>query len=401
MVTPLCELLKDAKYPEDKEPIGIYIHVPFCKNRCNYCDFVSSLYKEENGIKYLNIVKKEIEWHLQKKEFAEKFRNAQVDTLYFGGGTPSILKSNFFEEISHLCRSSFRFLPDAEITIEINPESANLSELMKLKQLGFNRASLGVQSFDDEELKRMNRAHSREDAVRAASIIREAEFKNFSIDLITGYPGQTKESITGSMERLLSLKPEHTSVYRLEMKHGSHLEYQIETGEIPPIDEEQIESFYKIVYEMLTQNGYKRYEMSSFAKPGFACQHNLKFWKDRVFLGFGAGAQGMTGNIRYANMANVASYSDAVEYGQPPYVSYKKVTPQMRFKIALIMGSYLVEGVNLVSLSNRYNVDALAFIKNSVGSLVDEGLVEITEDNIFHITDSGRADLNRIFCKWS
>ncbi len=401
MVTPLYELLKEAKYPEDKEPIGIYIHVPFCKNRCNYCDFVSSLYKEENGNKYLHTVKKEIEWHFKKQEFAERFRNAQVDTLYFGGGTPSILKSNFFQEIIDLCRSSFRFLPEAEITIEINPESARLSELLEFKKMGFNRASLGVQSFDEEELKRMNRAHSREEAIRAASIIREAGFKNFSIDLITGYPGQTKESIIGSLEKLISLKPEHTSVYRLELKHGSHLEYQIERGEVPPIDEEKIEEFYKIVYEMLTQNGYKRYEMSSFTKPGFACQHNLKFWKDRIFLGFGAGAQGMTGSIRYANIADVASYSDSVEYGQPPYVSYKKVTPQMRFKIALIMGSYLVEGVDLVSLSNRYHVDALAFVKNSVRNLIEEGLIEITPDSIFHITDSGRSDLNRIFCKWS
>ncbi len=397
----LDKLFKEAKYPDNDEAIGIYIHVPFCKSRCNYCDFVSTLHNEENEAKYANAVKRELEWYLEKTEFEEKFHDAQVDTLYFGGGTPSILNSDFFEKIIDICRSSFNFDPNIEVTVEINPDSIDLSKLLKLKSFGVNRASLGTQSLDNGELKKMNRIHTEENVIQAVEAIREAGFENLSMDLITGYPGQTVESMTSNLNKALSLKPDHTSIYRLEIKPGSYLEYQVEVGEVAPINEQLIEIFYKTVCEILKENGYERYEMSSFTRPGFACQHNLKFWKDKVFLGFGAGAQGMTGSTRYANFADLGSYFDAIECGQSPYVSNKKMSPETRFKVALIMGSYLIEGVDLNLLSSRYNVDALSFIENSVGDLIDEGYIEISNDNVFNLTSLGRSDLNKVFSKWA
>ena len=391
----------DAKYPDDKEPIGLYVHVPFCKDRCHYCDFVSTPHNEENEAKYADMVIKEIKWHLQRPEFKETFAGANVDSLYFGGGTPSILEPDFFEPIVELCRSSFNFTSDMELTVETNPESIDFNKLVKLKSFGVNRISLGVQSFENDELVKMNRVHTQEDALTAAEKIKQAGFKNFSIDLITGYPGQTTESMTRSLDKLISLNPQHTSIYKIEVKPGTYLEYQIEMQEVPPVDEQLIETFYKTVCTRLEENGYKRYEMSSFAKPGLACKQNLKFWKDGIFLGFGAGAQGMTGKMRYANSANLASYFDSVECNQPPYISCKQMTPKIRFKVAIVMGSYLVEGVDLDKLGKRYNVDAMAFVKNTVGNLINEGYIEISKDNIFHITSLGRSNLNKIFSNWA
>jgi oxygen-independent coproporphyrinogen III oxidase len=324
-----------------------------------------------------------------------------VDSLYFGGGTPSIMNTDFFEQIIELFRYSFSFISDIEVTVEINPESANFNKLTKLKALGVNRASLGSQSFDNNILKKMNRVHTEENILEAVKTIREAGFSNLSMDLITGYPDQTAETMTRSLKKLVDLKPEHTSIYRLELKPGSYLEYQIENGEVPPVDEQFIEDFYQNVCSILEENQYERYEMSSFTRPGFACQHNLKFWQDKIFLGFGAGAQGMTGRMRYANLADLDSYFDAVEYRQPPYIYNKKMSPETRFKVAIIQGSYLVKGVDLNLLSERYHVDSLAFIEYSIRDFIEEGHIEITNDNILKVTSSGRSDLNKIFTKWA
>lgn len=397
----LTHFFDNVTYPDTDEPIGIYIHVPFCKNRCNYCDFVSTIYDEENMAKYTTAVKREFEWYLKNPEFNKRFRNASIDTLYFGGGTPSIMNEGFFEEILELCHATFNFLPHVETTVEINPDSITLPKLKALHNLGINRASLGAQSFNNLELQAMNRIHTEKDIHRAVSFIREAGFTNLSIDLIIGYPGQTTKSITDNIKKLLYLKPEHTSIYRLDLKEGSPLHHQIEAGEVPPLDEQFIDNYYEHICEMMEAQGYERYETSSFARPRFACQHNLKFWKDRIFLGFGAGAQGMTGTRRYANLANLESYFDSVDCGMAPYASYKKMTPQTRFKVALIMGSYLVEGVNLNQLGQRYNVNAVGFIKDTVGKLLEEGIIEISSNNIFKINPSGRDDYNKVFAKWA
>jgi oxygen-independent coproporphyrinogen-3 oxidase len=297
------------------------------------------------------------------------------------------------------CRSSFRIVEPAEVTIEINPATATLSDLIGFRTAGVNRASLGIQSLEDRELHLMGRAHTENDGLIAFEDLRSAGFDNVSVDLIAGFPGQSIASLRATLDQVVALKPDHVSIYLLELKDGTRLAEQVAQGRLHPADDDLAARMYELFCDMLVAAGYEHYEISNFAIPGRQSRHNLKYWTDCMYLGIGAGAHGMTGRRRYANMENPSLYRAALQRGDFPFADVVEMTPETRFKDALIMGLRLVTGVNLADLGRAYAVDARSFIEDTVGDLRAAGLLALDGDRVF-LTSRGRLLSNVVFSRW-
>ena len=292
----------------EKKPLGIYIHVPFCRSKCAYCDFYSLAAKDDKLMdQYLQAICTHI------KECGSLAPNYHVDTIYFGGGTPSFFGANGMVTILTAIRKHFHVDLRAEITFEANPDSITPRLLRRLKSEGFNRVSLGVQCDNDEILKKLGRPHNYEQVVKAVKRIRRAGYKNLSLDLIYGLPGQTLESWTATLEHVISLKPEHMSCYGLKVEEGTALYECQETLELPD-DDTQAEMYLEAV-NILRQHGYRQYEISNFAQRGMASKHNLKYWTGEEYLGFGPDASSDFAGKRFSIVRDLKAYIDGIQHG--------------------------------------------------------------------------------------
>jgi putative oxygen-independent coproporphyrinogen III oxidase len=386
-------------FPSDNGTIGIYIHVPFCLGRCNYCAFVTNPHDIELEELYVLAVTKEMNLWSDMAGPEPRVTHLEADTIYVGGGTPSLLKPQLLALLIESCESAFRVSPDSEITIEVNPATVTRQSLRLLKEAGVNRVSLGIQSFDDAELKAMGRRHTSKQAVASFEDLRAAGFDNVSVDLIAGFPGQSRESLRASLSQALKLGPEHLSVYLLEVKTGTPLDQMIRAGTIAGPDEDLAADMYEDIREFALKAGFEHYEISNFALPGRHARHNMKYWQDELFLGLGAAAHGMTGQHRYANFDNQVDYEAALDRGNRPFAALDRLTPEVRFKDALIMGLRLVNGVDLAVLGRRYEVDAAAFVRETTGDLEDAGLLTFNGTRV-SLTDRGRLLSNTVFSRW-
>jgi len=344
--------MKDVSpvFPKEEASLGIYIHVPFCRTRCYYCAFSTSLYDVAAVERYVAAVRKEIGLWSRNPDLGALLGDFGVDTLYFGGGTPSLLETRQIQALVEACQQAFTFTRCTEMTLEINPATTDASKLRRLCDAGFNRASLGIQSFDDAELAAMGRPHTSEDALGTFEELRQAGFDDISVDLIGGFPGQTRESAARSLSAAIDLGPEHVSVYLIEVKEGSRLEAMIRSGCLPAPDEDLAADIYLDVCSTLSEAGYVQYEISNFARAGRRAKHNLKYWLDQLYLGIGPAAHGMTGHARYANAADLGTYERNVNAGKLPAGTCMDFSPDIRFREALIMGLRLVEGLDLAQL---------------------------------------------------
>lgn len=385
--------------PHDEGPAGIYIHVPFCKGRCIYCGFTTNLYDPDSVDRYVRGVLREMElWNASEgKEFLPPGTTA--DTLYFGGGTPSLLKPNQISTLIEVCRSYFSLSSEPEVTIEVNPATATRAELRELRLEGVNRVSLGVQSFDDEDLRFMGRLHSSQDAYRAYEDLRQAGFENISVDLIAGMPNSDGTSVLNTLKQAIALGPEHLSIYLLEIKEGTALDALIGTGAVPAPDDDLAADLYEAICSIAAESRYEQYEISNFAREGKFALHNLKYWQDSIFLGLGPGAHGMTGRRRYANLSDLKAYDASIRRDRLPLATVTELTALSRFKDAMIMGLRLVRGVNLAILGDRYGIDAAAFVVKTISDLESHGLFQI-ENGVLTLTPRGRLLSNVIFSRW-
>ena len=402
-------------FPPDDEPAGIYIHIPFCRSRCNYCAFVTNPYDPEREERYIESLIREMKLWAEQLEAnggshigsrAEKEdrpvgwrQKPLADTIYFGGGTPSLIRPDRLTKVTNACRSHFEIGEPAEITLEVNPATAGRAALRELRHAGVNRASLGMQSLHDHELKRMGRPHTAIEAMRAFADLRAAGFDNISVDLIAGFPGQTIKSFGQSLRAVLDLRPEHLSIYLLEIKEGTKLAEQIDHGKVSTLDEDLAADMYEHLCAEAVTAGYEHYEISNFALDGRSCRHNLKYWTDVTFIGFGAGAHGMTGRARYANLADVAEYEASLNLRRLPFAAFNEMTPEVRFKDALIMGLRLVRGINMAELSIRYHADARGFVMHTAGDLFDAGLLT-SDGDMLVLTPRGRLLSNTVFSRF-
>ncbi len=301
--------------------LGIYIQVPFCQTKCTYCNFHTGVVSAEKYAPYAAAVQSEI---LDRHSLfatagipAMQSGDAVVDTVYFGGGTPSLLDPSHLQSILETIRASFR-CEWKEVTLEADPETVTPEKATAWATAGINRVSFGVQSFSDLELKSSGRMHRHEDVYRAATILRAAGIQNLSFDLIVGLPHQTPESWKNSLDQLVALSPEHVSIYMLEVDEGSRLGRELislgtkYSAPAVPTDEQMADS-YDLARQLLSTAGYEHYEISNWAKPGYASRHNLKYWRREPYLGFGAGAHSFSGTTRWANAHDAAQYVAAIQ----------------------------------------------------------------------------------------
>lgn len=300
------EKLFAPRRPQPDKKLGIYVHIPFCRSKCQYCDFYSFGGSRD---KYL------VDGYLQAlithiRETAQRCPDYVVDTVYFGGGTPSFFGADNLRRIFAELQANFRVLRDAEITYEANPDSITNQQLKKLRREGFNRISIGVQSDDDEMLKKLGRPHNYEQAVQAVEKAREAGFDNLSLDLMYGLPNQTREQWQNTLTNVLSLKPEHFSCYGLKVEEGTPLWEYKDCANLP--DDDAQADMYLFAVETLKNAGYGQYEISNFAKPGHMSRHNLKYWLGEEYIGFGPSAASDFSGMRYTNKADIHAYIEGV-----------------------------------------------------------------------------------------
>ena len=359
--------------------LGVYIQVPFCQTKCTYCNFHTGVVSHERYEPYADAVCREI-------EKARTPEAAAVDTIYFGGGTPSLLDATALARMIDSVGRAFAVAREPEMTLEADPETITIEKALAWREAGFNRISLGVQSFHNGELKAAGRMHRREDIYRATDLLRQAGLKNISMDLIAGLPHQTRDSWQSSIGELIALRPEHVSIYMLEIDEGSRLGREALGGgtrysaaAIPSDDE--IAEFYESACEWLAAAGYDHYEISNWALPGFRSRHNLKYWRREPYLGFGAGAHSFDGTMRWANVHDAAKYVTCIEQGISPREQMETLTPQQALEEEFFAGLRQLDGIDLARIESVYGGnglrDRVAWLRERIEGLRQQGLVEV------------------------
>jgi oxygen-independent coproporphyrinogen-3 oxidase len=365
--------------------LGIYVQVPFCQTKCTYCNFHTGVVSSGRFSPYAEAVCAEIRGHRELYRAAgvklpEGFLKAAVDTIYFGGGTPSLLEPGLLQGMTDAIRQTFR-AELSEVTLEADPETVEAGKAAAWVRAGINRVSFGVQSFSDRELIAAGRMHRRADIYRAAGILRDSGIRNISFDLIAGLPFQTNESWRESLEELRKLGPEHVSVYLLEVDKGSRLGRELLAGgarysaDAVPGDDDMAD-FYETACAFLADLGYHHYEISNWAKPGFASKHNLKYWRRTAYLGFGAGAHSFSGTERWANAHDAAEYVSAIQAGRVPVEQREVVTRASALEEELFLGLRQLDGIDVARIEREYEVA----LGTRFGPLESAGLVERTGD---------------------
>jgi putative oxygen-independent coproporphyrinogen III oxidase len=392
--------------------LGIYVQVPFCQTKCTYCNFHTGVVAEVRFAPYVEAVCREIREHgglLAKagvkcgqgfvgEEYNQEWLcyDAAADTVYIGGGTPSLLDPRHLRGILDEIRAAFKGSP-AEVTLEADPETVEAEKAEAWVRAGINRVSFGVQSFSDKELAAAGRMHRKADIYRAVPILREAGIRNISFDLIAGLPHQTRESWRKSLAELVELSPEHVSVYLLEVDEGSRLGKELlqgggkySAGAVPTDDE--MAEFYELAQEMLGAAGYRQYEISNWAKPGFESKHNLKYWRREPYLGFGAGAHSFSGTERWANAHDVAAYVSAVESGRLPAEQHEVLTAEKALEEELFLGLRQLEGIDVVRIERCYGVS----LSKKIERLRATGFLE-RDGDVVRLASSRLAVSNEAF----
>ena len=330
--------------------VGIYVHIPFCQSKCNYCDFYSLAGREP----WMAAYQKALLAHF--KESAALLKGYQVDTIYFGGGTPSFYGEKRLRELLAGIRRYFSVCRKPEITVECNPESVDKKSMLRLRRAGFNRVSLGMQSADSAQLASLNRPHTFPQVESAVAMIREAKFSNLSLDLIYGLPGQTMEDWKNTVQKAIELEPDHISTYVLKVERGTPLESQLE--QLPPIPDDDVQAdMYLWATERLLQDGYRQYEISNFAKTGKESRHNLKYWMGREYVGFGPGAHSDFSNYRYAFRKDLDEYINTALSKGDLIDSLEKISKQERAREYLMLRLRTLRGIEEWEYRREFTLD--------------------------------------------
>ncbi|HEX7780925.1 MAG TPA: radical SAM family heme chaperone HemW [Vicinamibacterales bacterium] len=378
--------------------IGLYLHIPFCESICSYCNFNRGLLDADLKIRYIRALEQEI-------HAAGDGRPA--DTIFFGGGTPSLLEPEEVARLIAACRDAYDLAADAEITIETNPETATVDRLAGFRAAGVNRISFGVQSFDDAELSRLGRRHSAaraQDAIRAA---RAAGFGNLSFDLMFWLPGQSLQSWLRTVDQAIALAPEHLSLYLLELYPNAPLKETMARSAASPAvpgarpdvwvqaPDDEAADMYLDALDRLDEAGYAQYEISNVARPGFLSRHNVKYWQEGAWRGFGCGAHSTVGDERWSNLVSTTAYIGAVGTGGPVVVGSHHRSRQARLEEALFTGLRLSEGIDCGNILRRHGVEPWIRWGAALQPFVDEGLMWRTPER-FGLTRRGMLVANEI-----
>lgn len=364
---------------ENKE-IGIYVHIPFCKRKCEYCDFISYSDKNSKIEEYIEAVKKEIE--LQKVK-------SEITTIYIGGGTPSYIDSKYIKEIMTEIQKK-NVSKNAEITIEVNPGTVTLEKLKDYKEARINRLSIGLQSAQDELLKQIGRIHNFEQFLETYKMARKVGFKNINVDLMLGLPNQRIKDLKESLEKIIELQPEHISVYSLIVEDGTPIANKLESGELKLPDEDLERNMYWYVKNTLELNGYKHYEISNFAKQGYESKHNMNCWNQKEYIGIGIAAHSYRDITRYSNTENLGEYirnvkNEKLERNRIIHEIQKEDDTKKEY---MLLGLRQIDGIKVSKFKVKFGDNPIYLFRNELKKLTDENLIIVDEDNI-KLTNKG------------
>ncbi len=369
------------------EKISIYIHIPFCVQKCAYCDFLSAPATRKRQLEYLSSLKNEI------KSEAEKYADYTVDTVFFGGGTPSILEAEDIGAVIGLIKAYYNIESDVEITMELNPGTSTFEKLCKLKAMGISRLSIGLQSADNNELKTIGRIHSYEDFLQTYNWAREAGFDNINIDLMSALPGQNMESWKNTLNKVFALKPEHISAYSLIVEEGTRLYDNLsDYPQIPDEDEDRL--MYQETKRLMSIHGFNRYEISNYAKSGFECRHNIVYWQRGNYVGFGIGAASMVENIRWKNIDDIEAYLECSAEPDKIHRDMQKLSENECMEEFMFLGLRMMRGVSKSDFTNVFGKN----IYDVYGEVLDKwiGLGRIVEKDGFYMLSDEGIDISNV-----
>jgi putative oxygen-independent coproporphyrinogen III oxidase len=373
------------------KPAGIYIHIPFCRSRCSYCDFATGMYTSALAERYVLNLAKEI------KSFSEVETTEMVDTIFFGGGTPSLLSPAQVEMILNAVGERFTVSAEAEITMEMNPGTVTQETLSTYRQLGVNRASFGAQTFDDSELARLGRSHTADDTRRTFCYLRDTGFDNVSFDLIAGLPGQTLDGWSRNLDEAFSLRPEHLSFYLLEVHQGTPLAKHIREGMQPKPDDDLAVAMYELMLDRASEAGYEHYEISNLCLPGFESRHNTKYWTGVPYYGFGCSAHSYDGLFRrWANERDMLRYLGMIEQGGSAIVDETRLTQEDRQAEAVFLGLRMMQGLSMKEYSLVFGADLGEQYEDDLARFSEAGLIECSGD-LLKLTRAGALLSNEVF----
>ena len=366
--------------------LGLYLHIPFCSSICNYCNFNRGLFDPALKDRYVRALEREV---------MTSGRGEPADTIYFGGGTPSLLEPEEVRRLIESCGAAFSVSADAEITLETNPETVTAERLELFRDAGVNRISFGVQSFRDAELLRLGRLHSADKARQAFAAARRTGFTNVSLDLMMWLPQQSTADWRESVEQLIDLSPDHASLYILELYPNAPLKEDMARGGWSLAPDEDAANMYLWSMERLDEAGYLQYEISNVARPGMESRHNLKYWQDGEWLGFGCGAHSTRSGTRWKNVSATTDYIDRVGTGADLVVERRPLEKVERLEEALFTGLRLASGVDIISLGTTYGVDVWGRFGDRLQPYVDADVLRLDGPRL-RLTREGMLVANEI-----
>lgn len=369
--------------------ISLYVHIPFCRSKCNYCDFNSYDNMTHLAEDYIRALHREMK--VWRKELGERY----ITTVYIGGGTPTFLKNSLLQIVLDGL-NAFNITPKTEITVEANPNTIDKEKLVTLKEYGVNRLSMGLQTCDEELLRVLGRTHTFDDFKKSFVLARNLGFENINVDLIFGIPGQTLKSWENTLKKIMEYSPEHISAYSLMIEENTPLDLMIKKGKIRPIDDEIDRQMYRLGINMLINAGYEHYEISNFARQGKKCIHNLNYWKNREYVGFGAGAHSYYKNKRFSNTADPQRYIKRIAAGKSPVSYTEDITKPLEMAETMFLGLRLTQGIQKAEFSKRFNIDIKTLYGKQIETLKEKGLLEEDETHL-KLSSKGLDVANEVF----
>ena len=372
----------------DKKELGIYIHIPFCKQKCYYCDFISFANKDEKQEQYINAIKKEIDTYQLEKY--------NVTTIYIGGGTPSYIESKYIveliEKLKNKLKNNVTKFEEIEITIEVNPGTVTKGKLQDFKSCGINRLSIGLQTTNNNLLKQIGRIHTYEEFLDTYNWAKEVGFENINVDLMLGLPNQTIKDLKDSLENVIKLGAKHISVYSLIVEEGTVISKLLDEGKVQLPSEETEREMYWYVKNTLELNGYKHYEISNFAKENKYSKHNMNCWKQEEYIGLGVAAHSYLNNTRFSNGNDIENYINNVENKDVEEIQ----TLEDKQNEFMLLGLRMLDGVNIAVFKQKFGQNPIYLYKDKLNELVEEGLL-IVDLNHIRLTNKGLDLANLVF----
>ena len=375
-----------------KQQWGLYIHIPFCRQKCFYCDFPSFAGRERYEADYTDALCRELA--VQGVLYREKWGSPR--TIYMGGGTPSLLPIGLLAKILQAIADVFGDAADREFTVECNPGTVDAAKLRALRAGGVNRLSFGVQTFDDTLLKKIGRIHTGAQAREAMALARTAGFQNVSMDLIYGLPGESLAELERDLEAMVALEPEHISIYGLQLEEGTAFAKMQEMGRLMLPDDDTVERMYDTMTAFLPAHGYARYEISNFAKPGFESRHNLSYWQDVPYLGVGAAAHSYLVGQRYENVREIPAYIEGIRTGKGVRRQEETMTREIAMEEFAFLALRTARGIDRARFERRFGVPLEAVYADAIAKLKRQGLLEADEAGV-HLTPLGMKYGNMAF----